>query len=354
MKNHLSLLHLTLLVILTSVSIFTTSAQESSGVYVLRDDALLTLSPDTGTQTVVADLERLALPVTRFSSNAEPRYVASADLVEDPLTLYVLLHEGKLSAQLPFPTQTQILRVDPQMQTSTVIYERPGIFTFVLSPDGQQMIVGYYESDYYFSTQRACVLDFQTDICGDIPHAIANIPGQWIDEVDILVLSGDDLLPHVINSNSGVDVVIPIPLGWNLISSIPIPNAHLVVLTMGRIDLNGIPEYRLFTVDIDTMQIEMLQYENDRQLTSLLGFSPHSRYLFYNGATFELIEFATGRVISVFDRVINFGWESNETLVIQGTITANAAPVIAQVNAVTGEIRTLAEGEQAAGILIVP
>ena len=334
----------------------TTSAQEEPSIFILRDDMLLTLNVE-GVQQETANLEPLSLPITDFSDSAQG-YIASVDITADGSQLYALLHQGRLSAQLPFPTRTQLIEIDPSAATSMVIYERPGIFAFVLSPNAERMIVGYYDADYYFSTRHSCILDLQTRVCTLTPHQISSNPGDWIDSDRYLVASQSDYMLHVLNVETGQDRALPLPPEWILNAAAPIPNTQMIIVGADQREISGQSESSFLTISIDTLEVRELPYVTPSNgyypVVSSWSFSPDNQYMLYGDTHKALVDFTTGRLVRELDTVVNFGWTDDHTLIIQGSVSLGSGPEIAEIDAASGDVRQLAFGDAASGIMLIP
>lgn len=347
MKRYCTLI----LLILFSWNLVSVTGQSENTIYLLRDNAIVEFGT-TGVQHIAANPSALSLPITNLS-NPNHRYVASAVLTATATHLYALFQEGQLSPQRPFPTHTWISRIDTTSGISVVIYDHPGIFAFALSPDEQHMTVGYYEADYYFSAERACILNLSVGDCSPIQYQVFSDPGAWIDNTHILLPSSNDGHMHVINITNNEDIRLPLPPGRNLSSGRPIPNTRLVLMGAEAQDLTQQPLFGFFTVNIDTFELQMLPY-GESSTVVLYGISPDHRYLVYGDTHPKLVEFASGRLVRQFDSIVNLGWIGDHTLVYQGRVEANSEPEIATIDSETGERSQLAAGDQASGILLIP
>ncbi len=327
-------------------------AQEDEPIYLLRDN--LSLVSLLGRSDAMQTNAPLSLPVTTYDA-PNPVTIARAQISASEDQLFVLLHEGRVSPQYPFPTNTRIVIVDLASNQTHTIYERPGIFTFLISPDEQHMVVGYHEDDYYFSTRRLCVLEISTGICTSIEYTIGSNPGHWVDNATLLIprLINNQLL--VFNIFSQQESFIPTPEDWHFSSTAPIPETGKIVISgqQSNKDRSQLPITAFFILDLELLSFEMLPYI-EHEYVAWWSFSPTNQYVIYGRVNPVLVEFLTGRRIFEFESLLNWGWVNNHTLVAQRLNPNGTGMEIIQIDATTGGITTLAQGDQAGGILLIP
>ena len=327
-------------------------AQEDEPIYLLSDNLLLTSL--TTQNNIMQTNAALSLPVTAYNV-PNPVTIARAQISFSETQLFVLLHEGRVSERYPFPINTRIAIVDLLSNQTRILLEQPGIFTFLISPDEQHMIVGYYEGDYYFSAQNLCVLEVSTGVCTRLEYRIGRNPGLWIDNSTILIpVSTNNQIP-LINIFTREESFIPTPEGWQFAAVSPIPDTRMIVMSgqQSNVDRSQLPITAFFVLNLDSLTFEMLPY-TDNHFISWWSFSPNNEYVVYGRSRPVLVEFLSGRAIYEFTSLLNWGWVNDHTLVAQRLNPNGTGMEIIQIDATTGGITTLAQGDQAGGILLIP
>ena len=342
----------TFILFFTVITHLQINAQEDQHTYLLRSD--LSLVSLTSPNRIMQTSETLSIPVTDYDA-PNPVTIARAQISASEDQLFVLLHEGRVSQRYPFPINTRIALVDITTNQTRILYERSGIFTFVLSPDEQHMIIGYYESDYYFSTQSLCILEISTGICTILEYRIGTNPGFWVDSSTILIPSLVNNQVPLLNIFTHQESFIPTPEDWQFAAVTPIPDTRMILISAQQSseDRTQRAITSFFILNLDSLTFEMLPY-TERLIVSWWSFSPNNQYVIYERRHPILVEFLTGRAIYELTSLLNWGWVNEHTLVAQRLNPNGTGMEIIQIDATTGGITTLAQGDQAGGILLIP
>ena len=129
-------------------------------VYLLQNNQLTALDLITGEQEIVSNLSPMLAMRANESVQTDRRFW-SADIDPTGQIIYQIEAWGRSTNPriLNLPIGADLLQINLETNTQEVIFDRTSVFNFVLSPDGERMIVFYYAGEYLYSTQHACVLD---------------------------------------------------------------------------------------------------------------------------------------------------------------------------------------------------
>lgn len=332
-------------------------ANEEGNIYLLRDDQLLqwnVLSPEAQPIEVL----QTGLNLETFTPNAADEWrILSARVDQTEAFLYTLETFGRTKRHLP--TTTRLVQTDLTTGERTVLVDRNGLFSFVLSPDQTHMIVAFYEGDYAESRKYACVLDLASKNCQNIDLEISYDPGYWIDDHNYVVYSfGPNSDLYKVDIESDKPVRLSLPHKWYVYSGAPIPATEtLMISARQRTDANQNGS-QFIKLDLATMQQEILPYralDDDYSGVGSWAFSQDGAYLLYGGITQSkaLINLESGGLIMEIQSVISSAWLNERTLVVQRNID-NTDTEIILLDAASGEKTQLAQGDDATGLLIVP
>ncbi len=239
--------------------------------------------------------------------------------------------------------------------------ERPGLTYFAASPQGDHILVFYFEGKIEKSRYVACMLDTKSGQCTPLDIDII-YPNQavWIDNQTVAILS---LLREITLVDSVTLKSRSIKLENQPISIATfalIPKTHKLILSVTLTNVMPLSPVRLYTLDLDAEVFEALSYTslfNDNPLNettvSAWSFSPDRDHLFYGNlgddGKMALVEFQTGKVIGIFDKVTQASWLADNRLIfIEGF--QNPPPLL-EVNALTGQTKTLIA--DATGMVII-
>jgi hypothetical protein len=319
-------------------------------ILLLRDNQLVSVASSAARPVTISAVP-MPLGLETFNPASTEWRIWSANIDSSGRYLYTIEASGRSDRQLP--AATRLVKTDLTTGIRTVLSDRNGMFTFVLSPDQQQMVVGYYDGEFGVAERRSCVLEISTQECREIPLTIGTNPGYWIDNQSYLAYGGG---LYIVNATTGVMESIMTPQVWFVYSAVPIPNTRTILIN-ADIRSTAVSEVsHFFTYDLDSTSFSELLYRplnQDYDIVEGYSFSPNEVYLLYGGRQMALTEFATGRLIREFDSVLNYGWLDDNTLIIQGALDQATAGIL-RVNAATGEVTQLAPVSASNGILLVP
>lgn len=351
---------LIILWLVTPLLIFsTTIAQtESPLAYLLQNEQVSQINLLTGEHINIIDLTPLS-SIRSDDVTQIDRRLWAADIDPTGQYLYQIEAWGHSANRniLGAPTGAELVRIDLTNNTREGILENKTVFNFVISPNGEKILVFFYGDEYLYSTQLACVLSFDTGNCIPLDYDyVANV-GHWIDNEKFIIATNDVNPTRLIDAQTGDSETLVFPSEWQVYVGTSIPNSSVVIVP-GQPYENSLPHPISFlTYNLDTQIIQTLPYSapNTSEYISVneLLVSPDAQYLLYKGEHTALVDFASGELIQEFTSVYSVDWIDNTTLLLHGSI-ADEAISIMRVDVATGQITTLLEDEEATGLLLFP
>jgi len=246
----------------------------------------------------------------------------------------------------PRPTMLELVQTNLATGERKVLMTQEGLFQFVPSPDGQYLLVTYFEPGAEFGVgwARACILDLGSNQCVEIKDVtLAYYGSEWLSSTRLLLLSWDhQLYTYDLETSQLTLHFIPTDQ-WDVVASARVPGTEQVLLSADRLPGDLAAPISFVVYNLKTEQLTELPYTAlsaqpysygvDRLLISSDG-----RYLFYAGLDKRaLVEFATGQLIAEFDNVFQASWLND------GRSLALYSPNGVQVfDAVTRQTTTLA------------
>lgn len=343
-------------VTLTALGIQSINAQETnepeSTMYLLQNDQLKQLDVISGQQEYILDL----MPLNIHSDRTEWRLWA-ADVDPTGQTLYQIEIWGRSQNRniLGAPTGGELVAIDIQTNTREVIFNSTTVFNFVLSPDGQRMVVFFNIGEYLYSEQHACVLNLNSQECQ--PLEFDNIAiAEWISNQEFITRTGDVHPLQLVNVDSNTYKTLIFPSDWQVYWGTLLPlTSELVVSGQPYEDAlehpNSFLSYNLLT---DKVEISRFSALNKYFLIEELLFSKDGKYLFYGSSPqASLIDFKSGELIQEFETVLSAEWIDEQTLIVQGSLDESPVSIM-RFDVTSRQVTMLLQGEAASGMLLFP
>lgn len=340
------------------ISLPTLSAQDSTlpaevPIFLLQDGQIMELNTDTGAQTTISQAP--ALTLSSSSDSTQPFRLFSADIDPAAEWIYVLEFQG-LNEQY-YPTGTRIMRVNVQTGQEILFRNDPDMYSFAISPDGQRVAIFYLDDTTGLMIQHVCILNIASTYCQPLPFAGLSSAFLWLDNERLLLTVPESAPVRIVNVETMSIETIDQPEEWFVYTATPIPNTTHLLLAGRLREGGGYVPTSFLTYNFDTAETQVLPFAalnvDDFPAVGMMSFSSNGQYLLYQGDAVALIEFATGRLITRLEFVTSFGWLDDQTLLVQGS-RDGTTPEIMRIDASTGEIVSLASGDSAGGVLLVP
>jgi hypothetical protein len=329
----------------------------SASVYVLRENQLLGLDWQTGLQSAVVQMSHSlaseVLPETAMIEGSANTRVIDAQI--DHTGQYIYLIEASGRDQRGYPTSTQLVQFNLLTGQRHIVLDRSGIFSFSISPNRSKIAVIYYEADFAWSTQQACVLDLQTSICQPVGLRGLGIPAYWLDNQHCMLMYADVNPIRIVDADTLNVTTITLPADRFIYSSIPISASTLFIANKLRTNVGQPVSFTYYDIQSGAFQdlpYKALNFENYGSVNRG-QFSPDQQYLLYSGIKSALIQLSTGQLIREFDIVVNSSWVNASTLLVQGSTDGQALEIF-RFDTTTANITQLAIGEAASGIMLIP
>jgi dipeptidyl aminopeptidase/acylaminoacyl peptidase len=337
-------------------------AQTESTIEPTADDEPVYLLNDTNLRPLQnTDMQiQLSIPGRSvYDSNpitANQFGVLFSQLISSGEYLYTVEARGQDAQN--FPTETRLVRTNLLNQERTVLTNQSGIYAFAVSPDQQRIAVSYYDGAYGVGLRRICIVEVNRSMCRNAFDALALDGGYWKDENTFINTNAAYI--RILDVRTFETTEIMYPSEWFMSRATLIPNTDLLFvsgISRTNYQIGDIPQF--FTFDLNTRQLTDLPYDAISAAVDpieFVDFSPNGHYLIYGQlgplGNLAIVEFDTGRLISQAEKVFNYGWMDNTTLVLQ-TDRFTPQPQIFQVDMTTGITTLIASGQQAAGTLLV-
>jgi hypothetical protein len=327
--------------------------------YLLQESTLSHLDLATGDRTLVANFASLS-SIAATQPDRVDRRLWAADVDPSGRYLYQIEAWGhSTNPRIPgAPTGAALVRVNLTTFEREPVFNRANVFNFVLSPNGQRMLVFFYAGEYLHSTQMVCVWHVITGNCMTLDYDYVARTGFWVDE-DTFVIGTNDSDPlRLIEADTKVQSIITLPHEWYIYWAAPIPTSNsLLIYVHPREILLEIPPISFILYDIPTGNTHLLPYSaldtSDYLTIDEILISPDTQYMLYKGLRTALVDFTSGALIQEFTAAYSADWIDDHTLLIQGS--RNDGPLeIMRVDASTSQVQTLLSGEDAEGLLLFP
>jgi hypothetical protein len=324
-------------------------------VLLLQQNQLNRLDITTGARQSVASVSAF---VEDFSAMNADRRIWSAGIDKSSRFLYLIEAYGSSSNRqiLGLPTASELVEVDLQTNQRRVLSSKTTVFNFIVSADRQHMIILYYESEYLFSRQKACILDLVSLICQELNVEAVGSTAFWIDNQQFVIYFASSGELTRVNIDTLSTNPISISSEWFINWATPIPNTRDLLITAKKLPYNyepsGFLRYNLDTEMATELPFTSLGFEDFPNIGSF-DFSPDGHFLLYSGDASALIDFSTGELIQRFEVVVNAGWMSNEILLVQGSVDGASLNIIS-IDAANRQASLILSGDAAGGILLIP
>jgi hypothetical protein len=323
-------------------------------IFILQDHELRTVDPSNGSQQTVT-----TTPLPLESLSTQQRQVSERILLAnvDATGNFIYTLEAIGYDSHGFPVQTQLSQLDVGANSRHLLLQRPGIINFSISPNQTFGAVTYYTGTYGESVKGLCLFNLQSRTCNDVPlrNGVGNL-FYWLDEQTLLIRSETIQIVDV-TTRQAQEIAISLN-DWYVMSAAPIPNSDdLLVSVDARTD--GYRPAQFLRYNLGTHTYQQLPYNaanlENYSLVMNLHFSREGQYLLYGGGLgrpIGIVEFSTGALLNEINTIITSGWLDNETLIVQGSRDGVTLEIFT-LNAQSGTVTQLAQGEQAGGIMLV-
>lgn len=285
----------------------------ASDVYLLRDNQLMHLDPQTSQTHLVTEFAPLSTVRSTEPDRTERRLYA-ADI--DPAAQYLYQIEvwgHSSNRRIPnAPTGGELVRIDISTRQRQVIFDGTTVYHFILSPDGQRMILFYYDGEFLYSKPQACILDLQSFQCKDLTFDYVLRTSFWIDN-DTFVTGIVDFNPlRLVDAVTGSHKTLTLPPEWHIYSATLIPGSNsLLVDTHPRELVDRIPPISFLTYDLETGNVQLLPYTaldtGEYTIVNELQFSPGGDYLLYRAKSVSACVLGMRRRWKLPDSPVNSG-----------------------------------------------
>lgn len=328
--------------------------------YLLQDDRLVAID-STGQSINTVDLTPLTRVHSARTDQIDRRVFWNvADI--DPTGRYLYRIEAwgrSTNRRMPgAPTSAELVRIDLETNAREVMLDNASVFNFVLSPDGERMVVFFYAGEYMYSVQQACVLSFDTGLCVRVDLERVSRSAFWVDNQQFILGNGQFPPLKLINSDTNQITPLNTPSEWYIYWATTIPNTEELLINVHPRELSGnIPANSFLNFDIKTGESALLPYKalDSRQYLTIdhLELSPNADYLLYSGLNTALVHFQTGELIREFMGPHQFGWIDDHILLVQRRPERGEREVM-RVDARSGSVETVLTGAAAEGMLLFP
>jgi hypothetical protein len=152
----------------------------------LQQNQLTSLDITTGSRQSVATVSAL---VEDFGTINADRRIWSAGIDKSSRFVYLIEAYGRSSNRqiLGLPTGAELVEINLQTNYRRVLSSKTTVFNFIVSADGQHMIILYYESEYLLSRQKACILDLVSLVCQELNTEAVGSTAFWIDNQQFVI-----------------------------------------------------------------------------------------------------------------------------------------------------------------------
>jgi hypothetical protein len=324
--------------------------------YLLQASTLSHLDNATGDRTLVANFASLS-SVAATQPDRVDRRLWAADVDPSGRYLYQIEAWGRsTNRRIPgAPTGADFVRIDIATGAREMVLDKTTVFNFVLSPDGQQVVIFYNVGEYLYSRQNACVLNLQTFQCQEL--AFENVAtALWLNEQQFITRIGDVNPLQLVNVDTLVVQPLVFPPEWQVYWGMQKPGTNLLVVS-GQPYENALEHPNSFlALNLDDGSVQTLPFKalDAYAVVPELNFSPDGLYLLYGDRSQSaLVNFTSGELIQEFTAAYSADWIDDHTLLLQGS--RNDGPLeIMRVDASTGQVQTLLSGDDAEGLLLFP
>ncbi len=334
-------------------TLVSSSLQSGNSVFLLRDSSLISLDLTTAQQATHLNLPiEQSLSVEALTSASTNNVVSLISVAVDPGAQFLYTVESTARDSRGRTTATRFVQTNVFSEARRVLLDRPGLFSFTFSPDGQRIAISYFEGEYGGSRRYACVLDLASGNCPQINRSLAGNPAVWLDNHTFVLLSEERNLYRV-DARTLELRELPVSDGWDILSAVQIPATNSLLISANPWDYTPAPA-QFLTLNLDTMIVSDFAYDAlDSDYTSVQdwAFSPDGRFLLY-GSTFEmaLVEFQTGRLISEFEGVIQATWLRDSSGLVFN-VGWNRTPSLLEFDLQTRQTRTVIQ--DSTGIILL-
>jgi hypothetical protein len=325
-------------------------------VYQLYDGAIIELDIVSGHRTAIAVM---TTPLESFGMNAslasgEERRVWSAEMDPARENLYLVEAIGRDRYQMP--ETIELVRVNIRTGEREFLLQQ-NVSSITFSPDGRRAVVVYYQGDLGQSNQSSCILDVQSGFCVPLNFGREGVgASQWVNNFEFVLRVGELNPLRLINADTLSISQILVPEKWYIYRAAVIPASNSLLISAGDRTSPNSP-VSFLEHDLGSGVTIQQSYSASPQyyVVAELLISPDGRYLLYGGggSLATLIDRNDGRIIANWETTISAGWADATHLVVQGSRGGNLLEIVS-VDARTGQIQVLAQGQDAGGILLSP
>lgn len=309
--------------------------QVEQSILIFRENNLYFWNPITNSVTsylsLVDDQSQRILTV-RKDANAEVAYaVRSTPDTAEKTTQAILT--------------TEVLRIDLKSKSIKRAFQRNGITSILLSPDGQQMIV---TSD----NNHVCLLNLNTDQCRESSISVDSDTVYWIDAQTFVAKLTTDLNFYLVHTDSFQTEMLPKIKDRYLYTVTPIRNSRKLVIGAGYNDSNSLQPVSIFLYDIANAQVTPLITLSPDNLNAQLGplfVSPDEKYLIFlddsvTPVSYKLVRIADGKTVaSIVMDVALVDWFPDSSAALLSTANDRGTLATFKVTVQTGEVTKLTD-----------
>jgi hypothetical protein len=326
--------------------------------YLLQDDRLVAID-SAGQPLNTFELTPLAHVQSVRTDHIDRRIFWNvADI--DPTERYLYRIEAwgrSTNRRMPgAPTGAELVRIDLETNAREVMLDNASVFNFVLSPDGERMVVFFYDGEYLNARQQACVLTLDTGECFRITADYVGRLAHWINSLQFLLTTNITYPLGIMNTIDGTLEPITLPSELEFYMGTSIQNTSSLILP-GQPRENALEHpIGFFIYDLNTNILTNLPYTTPNTIEYIsvgVYVSPNTDYLLYSGHNTSLVDFQTGEMIREFKGPHQFGWLDDHTLLVQRRPERGELEVM-RVDARSGSVETVLTGAAAEGMLLFP
>ena len=265
--------------------------------------------------------------------------------------IYLLQERAETTARSPGDKVVVVTRIDPSTQQRRVIFQRKGVLTFNLSPEGTRAAIVYAPDAETFERARetaVCVLDVASGKCSEIGlDVVGNV--LWLSE-DVFVAKVHGRVFQVHTTTPAVEELV---VGRHVEQMAYIPARDELLIASLR---SGDQAIEFAVYELSNSRVLTLPYSVGVRCPAMyaLSLSPNAQRLVYNCAgTTVLADYYTGETIATFAHLVAPQWTANSRVLVALEYDAGQFTLM-RIDASTGSVTKSVQLVEADMLLTVP
>ncbi|MDX2139464.1 MAG: hypothetical protein SF123_15375 [Chloroflexota bacterium] len=323
---------------------------ETRPIFVMQNDQITQWNFDTMQSSLVIELGANLIGTNGIVATVTPGLQSAAHAL-DPSQTYAYRVDIIPQITPPILQPGSLVRANLQTNDEEVLFEHTNIVGYSISPQGDRVVMIYWEGVFMETLIRTCVLQIATRQCSEVAMAVTNGEHStiWLDDTTFAILSSTRKVT-LVDATTLQLTTLQTSDDLSISSFTPIPSTSQFLLAVNRYSAPPLTPTEFYTLDRDTRAVSLFRFGSvldpaamGAGTVEVFVFSPDAARLLYGSVgqrgQVAIVDFQTGQPAAFVNGVTQATWlDSDRLLFIQGF---NTPASLSQLSMMTGQTTIL-------------